>query len=495
MALLGDATPLRLTSDPAPETWPAWSPDGRQVAFRRAGETPGIYTVPALGGPARLVASFITNGPHSWSPKGDWIALAATTAAGQVPGLYLAPAQGGAPRRLPLPEDQVRRLSGAVFSPDGRSIAFVVSRGVVINAIYIQNLTGDYEASGAPRLVAQPNHAVQGIAWTAGQDALVYAGGMGNSRLWKVAADGKAPPEVIELAGLRALYPTLSRDGLRLLYSYSLQDVDIVRLPEAEAPSPQVASTSIEMSPSLSPDGARIAFSSTRSGDPEVWVADADGANAVQVTNKVGVYQGSPSWSPDGRSLAFDSQRRDGLWDIYVTGLSGGVPRKVAEPGYAPSWSRDGKWIYFGSNRTGRDEIWRVAAGGASSPERLTSAGGAVPVESLDGQTLYYVRRAVAGVPLLAKKLPDGPEHEVAPHATRAFAVTAQGIYFMSAKPGNPVDSLCFYDYAKGAVRTVRRLEGASPFGLAASPDGKTLLAALALRRGADLMMIENFEP
>ena len=138
---------------------------------------------------------------------------------------------------------------------------------------------------------------------------------------------------------------------------------------------PLIVSSLRDRSPQLSPDGAKIAFDSDRSGEGmEIWVAHADGSGVVQMTNRLGRLQGTPRWSPDGRWIAFDSRGQDGHQHIYVINASGGRPRRIPfEPSdeNVPSWSRDGKWIYFSSNRTGRQEIWRVPfAGGA--PERFT---------------------------------------------------------------------------------------------------------------------------
>ena len=73
--------------------------------------------------------------------------------------------------------------------------------------------------------------------------------------------------------------------------------------------------------PSWSPDGRRIAFTSNRGGDNEIYVMNADGSGVTRLTHNV-VWEESPSWSPDGRRIAFHSNR-DGDWEIYVMNADG----------------------------------------------------------------------------------------------------------------------------------------------------------------------------
>jgi hypothetical protein len=89
-------------------------------------------------------------------------------------------------------------------------------------------------------------------------------------------------------------------------------------------------------SPDWSPDRSRIAFGSSRSGEPRVYVMDADGSSPARLASGVG-----PVWSPDGHRIAFTGS--DG-----VTVMNADVSDPVVlAPGYSPAWSPDGTRIAF----------------------------------------------------------------------------------------------------------------------------------------------------
>lgn len=104
--------------------------------------------------------------------------------------------------------------------------------------------------------------------------------------------------------------------------------------------------------PRYSPDGRRIAFTSTRDGSYNLYVMDADGRNVARVTN-FGADDRDPSWLPDGESLVFtsDRDRGKGRWDLYRVRLVDGAVERLTNffQGYAfmPSVSPDGAWVAF----------------------------------------------------------------------------------------------------------------------------------------------------
>ena len=120
--------------------------------------------------------------------------------------------------------------------------------------------------------------------------------------------------------------------------------------------------------PSWSPNGKRIAFSARREGHfendfgitYEIYLMDTDGGNEQRLTeNRNNDWH--PSWSPDGKRIAFQADRKGDVvnWDIYVMNADGGNPQNLTENRVydsSPSWSPDGERIVFSSNRD-RDRI------------------------------------------------------------------------------------------------------------------------------------------
>src|SRR5262249_25374178 len=140
-----------------------------------------------------------------------------------------------------------------------------------------------------------------------------------------------------------------------------------------------------------SPDGAAIAFHSTREGSSDIWTVASDGSNPKRLTYTNARTTATPRWSPDGKWIAFESNQ-SGQTEVYLISASGGPMRRLTENppiDAIPSWSRDGESIYFCSNRTGRFEIWKVPREGGSATQ-ITFTGGFAAVESPDGKFLYY---------------------------------------------------------------------------------------------------------
>jgi hypothetical protein len=136
----------------------------------------------------------------------------------------------------------------------------------------------------------------------------------------------------------------------------------------------------------------RILFASTRSGNPDVWVMDANGANETNLTNRSGS-DTDPVWSPDCSEIAFTSTR-SGNVDIYVMNADGtGTTRLTthASPDSEPSWSPDGSKIAFVSTRTGNAEVFVMNANGANQVNETNHAAtDTSPDWSPDGTTIAF---------------------------------------------------------------------------------------------------------
>jgi TolB protein len=145
--------------------------------------------------------------------------------------------------------------------------------------------------------------------------------------------------------------------------------------------------------PAYSPDGRLLAFTSTRSGNQEVFVSNTDGRNARPITNHTG-HDAHPCWSPDGRQIAFATDRWGGLEIALMDADGGNVCRLTQSVGLDdyPDFSPDGRWIAFVSNRDGNFEIYRMRPDGTDAQNLSRSpALDTFPCWSPDSRSLVFV--------------------------------------------------------------------------------------------------------
>lgn len=172
----------------------------------------------------------------------------------------------------------------------------------------------------------------------------------------------------------------------------------------------------------------KIAFVSSRDGNPEIYTINTDGTNLTRLTNDPAVDE-QPAWSPDGQRIAFVSER-SGNSEIYVMNSDGsGVVRRTFSGGYPqdPSWSPDGTKIVYSAANNGSD-LWVV------SP----NAGGPEP-------TLLFEERGFDGQPSWS---PDGArialvsDRNAYDFVWDIWLINADGSGIIGLLPGNAVDHI-----------------------------------------------------
>jgi Tol biopolymer transport system component len=503
---IGPDEPIQLTFGHEDDRLPVWSPNGRFIAFcrTRAEPTPSRYTVyviSTVGGTEHKVTE--SGMGVSWSPDGKSLAIAGEPT--ELGAIFLLSLETGKRRQLTNPRPYFDSLP--VFSPDGNWIAFTRDFGFSAREIFVVPVRG-----GAARQLTFDREPTYGAAWTANSQEIVFASnrGQGGESLWRIALDGGTSRRVLATAQGGGFYPSISRQGNRLVYTESFKDTNIyaydgpgfenrAKPGRFSGPKGLILSSRRDDSPSLSPGGERIAFVSKRTGNEEIWVCDRNGHQPVQLTFFKGPGTGTPRWSPDGHWIAFDSLAA-GNPDIYVIKADGGAPKRLTTGPYTdfmPSWSADSKWIYFKSDRSGNDQIWKIPASGGA-PVQLTRMGASEAFPSPDGKLVYFTKRAwgrIWTVPVNGGTEKPLPELKGFEKLFRSWGVLKQGIYFMSREDAQQ-QTIRFFSFATHRTTSLVVLNKEPIWDypdVALSGDGRQLLYACLDQEVNDLMLIENF--
>jgi eukaryotic-like serine/threonine-protein kinase len=149
--------------------------------------------------------------------------------------------------------------------------------------------------------------------------------------------------------------------------------------------------------PVWSPDGARVAFASNRSGFFAVYWKSANGLGEderVSTQDSLG-HTGPYDWSKDGRTLAVQ-RIVSGQWDIGLTDVATRTTRWLLTTEFnemAPAISPDGRFLAYSSNETGRNEVYVVELGDRAGKWQISSNMGAFPVWRADGHELFFLGR------------------------------------------------------------------------------------------------------
>jgi Tol biopolymer transport system component len=337
---------------------PNWSPDGRKIAYVGDGK---IYVMNADGsGKRRLTPTrnaapgFRPDSRPAWSPDGRKIAFETLRHAGRFAcsdghpsagcnwELYVMNADGSGQRRLTRDPGLDR---GATWSPDGRELLFHRAsrpkRGA-LSGFYVMNADG----SGQRRLAAATGTA----AWSPDSRMIALSRGSGNARdVYVINVDGSGQRRLTHSPGMD-LDPTWSPDGRKIAFV-----------------------SRRERCPGVADD--RLAYVC---GNAEIYVMNADGTGQRNLTRSPAyAYYSSAAWSPDGRKMAFVSDR-DGNGEIYVMNADGSAQRRLTRNPASdgpPVWSPDGRKIAFvrvTDDLTFGSEIYVMNADG-SGQVKLTS--------------------------------------------------------------------------------------------------------------------------
>jgi Tol biopolymer transport system component len=330
-ALDDTAVDTALTSDGAQNVQPAWSPDGRLIAYHSYTHG-GIWVIPARGGVPRQIATEGSN--PAWAPDGLRIAFQSDEPADVTPSswgaqlgstLWLVDVDGTHLRPLTTIGRPAGGHAAPAWSRDARFVAFTVFEGAIDNGVWLVAVD-----SGEVVPLARGPGLYELVF--AGDNRSIYAAG-GEAFVMRIGWDpvtgaATGDRELIPVAGVPGVRGlsissdggTLAFSGLALSSQIWAQPVhgDGTRAAEAYA---ITSDTSRRNSlATMSPDGKLIAYMSTRGGAaPDVWVMNADGTNPLSLTSDESS-DGKPTWFPQGARIAYMSNRNRtlGVWAVDV---------------------------------------------------------------------------------------------------------------------------------------------------------------------------------
>jgi TolB protein len=136
----------------------------------------------------------------------------------------------------------------------------------------------------------------------------------------------------------------------------------------------------------------KIAFTSNRDGNREIYVTQADGSDIVRLTNNK-AYDDQPALSPDGAWVVFVSNR-DGNHELYLIGVDGKELRRLTDTPYSeidPSFLPDGRWVIYTAMAEGDKDIWRFNVESGETEVLVTGEGDQFMARMAPDGALAYV--------------------------------------------------------------------------------------------------------
>ena len=429
LARVAGGSRVRLTNDRAVEGKPGFSPDGERILFTRVDDAsliPDVVTIPTLGGDATPIVHDAFDAV--WSPDGRRLAY---VRAGSPETLAICASDGSQERILLPPDADYPFVRNPSWSPDATQIAIERSNGGAAGETWLVPLN----ATGPKRLT----HDAPGVyshdpKFTPDGRNLVDSSNRGGStNLWKIPLDGSAPLRLTTGPGPDAS-PAVSRSG-SIVFTNSRSRSSLLVHDFATGANHEILTHPFFLwGPAFSPDGRDIAFSRFEAaGLWHIWLVPVEGGAPRQLTSgavpeiyprfisdnsgltyhtwtsgpdriwRVPRTGGTPSaltpdlkgdddygeMSPDGQFLAF--ARTEGESSrIWIAPVDGGPAHRLIDTASTlPRWSPDGQWISFSPSRDHQAGVFVIRADGTEL-RRLTEIG-SWPVWWPDGERIGYV--------------------------------------------------------------------------------------------------------
>ena len=503
----GESVPTRLTDSGHAEFRPSWSPDGRCVALLRESRVRNfsIVLVNTADRMERVVRTVLQLSPMlippalDWSSDGEWLVSSEQPIEGTAPVhlLLISPKDGRSWVITDPPNGSTGDLE-ARFSPDSKRVLF--RRGGQ-GDLFMLSLSGT--TATPPAQLTFGTTGVRGLSFSRDGKMIYFGSQRGHDRfgIWSMRLGGGGLTRVTP-EGLSAVAPAIDPLGRSLAFAQPAVDVNLwlYDLRHKSESRLLVPSTDAEYAPEFSPDGKQVAFISDRSGAAQIWVSGLNGGQPRKITSlRDGDFPMAPSWSPDGTKIAFFC-RSIGLNYAYETDVASGETRPLRrgeEYSLFPQYSGDGKSLYFVSNSGHRFRIWResLARGGAAAPAVVDEA--RFFHISKDRRYLYFLRsdhpERLVQMNLSTKEEKNLWTFADSLAAFDAWDVAGDRLFYVAVDPSTSLTQLEAVDLDTGERQLLgpqRQLNHEWPNSVAASPDGYSAIVTQVDSDDTRLMIV-----
>lgn len=404
---------------------PVWSPDGSHIAYQRITRNKcTLYIVASLGGREREIGDCqdFSTSYFDFTPDGQELVMALRGEGAQSDLRFLRwNIATGVRQPLRYEHPSGEEDLDPRYSPDGRWIAF--RRGITpYSDLWLMRADG----SGVRQLTHLSGN-IRGYTWSADSSALVFSSNhRGKFELYAIGAAGGA---VQRLQVEPAVFPDAARSGKTVVYQIQRTTSALaeVGLGAPAAPRNIGASTGSDTSPSVSPDGSRVAFLSDRSGSNQLWLYDRATDSAEALTDYRDALLFDPVWRADSAALLVTVRQEPAASRLVEIDLASRRAREV---------SGKDENVLFGGYGT-RPDSFLLAVGASSTGARLlqrehpgarmqvdeTLASGVQRAEADPAHgSVYYTRPGTAG--LFRRSVPGGAEQHL---TDRISALTLDG--------------------------------------------------------------------
>jgi Tol biopolymer transport system component len=403
----------------------AFSPDGDFVYYntypRPGSGLATLYRVPVLGGAPTMVLSDVDSA-ITFAPGGRSFVFTRGAPAKGTSALVIASADGSGARELTaLPSPARFQLEAPAWSPDGKTLLAIATKSAVLAAIFAVDAQ-----SGRASQVPGDWGILRGVQWLPdGRSFLADAADLSptnaNLQIWSVSYPGGERTRVTNDLN-SYLGVSLSADGFSMATvqtetTAGIETAPVPTLTEWRRVTGEPGRADGTAGMAWLPDG-RIVFTSSASSPSQLWIIDADGGNARQLTSAVPVAQ-SPFVTADGRWVYFEGISRAGRC-IYRIAPDGSGLEQITRGGdeARPIVSPDGSTVFLSRIEGGENHPARVPAGGGE-PTSISKAIFSPTAISPDGTLLVgstwseeHRRALVALLPVAGgepRLLPDVP--------------------------------------------------------------------------------------